>query len=353
LQRSTDDFRQVGYLNNQKPASLLWQSSVTRAFSNALSVSLGYLQRDGRTELDARALTSSINIRTGRGIITVGGLYSLLNHNQYGASISFTLPWKERSVTTTSGDVSGQSRTASIETRQQVGQGPGVGYRVKQTTLDQQRLEASLQAQDGHGSYQVETVQTPNDLSFRLSERSSISLVQGHLMTSRWLDDSFAVVRVPGAKSVPIYVNNQMLAKTDRRGLALIPWLIPYNRNQVHIDDSVLPLDRSYDMNDRHVVPMRRTGLLVTFEPTSMQGALLVLTQPDGTPLPYGTLVRINGKPEQYEVAMRGEVFVNTLSYPATVQATGPAVNCSLTISKTPSNDPLPKLGPLVCKEPR
>ena len=41
IQRSTQAFRQIGYLSSQKPASLLWQSNVSRALGNHLSISLG------------------------------------------------------------------------------------------------------------------------------------------------------------------------------------------------------------------------------------------------------------------------------------------------------------------------
>jgi outer membrane usher protein len=349
IQRSTQAFRQIGYLSSQKPASLLWQSNVSRALGNHLSISLGYLRRDGRSELDARAITASISVRTHHGTLSIGGLYSLLQHNQYGASISFTLPWGERNITTTSGDVSAQSRTASVEASRQLGQGPGIGYRVKNTTLDQQRVEASLSAQNAFGTYQVDAAQTPGQLSVRLSERGAVSLVNGHLMASRWLNDSFAVVQVEGARNVPVYVNNQMLAKTDRRGLAMVPWLVPYNRNQVHIDDNQLPLDRSYDLSDQQVVPMRRAGMLIKFQPASQSGAILVLTGPLGTPLPFGTKISILGDHNDYMVAMRGEVFVNNLHYPVTVQASGPNLLCSLIISRPPSAEPLPTIGPLSC----
>ena len=74
IQRSTQAFRQIGYLSSQKPASLLWQSNVSRALGNHLSISLGYLRRDGRSELDARAITASISVRTHHGTLSIGGL---------------------------------------------------------------------------------------------------------------------------------------------------------------------------------------------------------------------------------------------------------------------------------------
>ena len=63
----------------------------------------------------------------------------------------------------------------------------------------------------------------------------------GHTMLARTVQESFAMVEVPGAPGVDIYSNNQHVATTNRSGVGLVPNLLPYQRNTLRIDDRGLP----------------------------------------------------------------------------------------------------------------
>jgi len=169
-------------------------------------------------------------------------------------------------------------------------------------------------------------------------------------MVSRWLNDSFGVVEVPRQKGIPVYVNHQLAARTDGRGLALLPWLVSYNRNTVNLDDSTLPSDVTVDLEERTVVPMARSAVYVRYQPAVMGGATLILQTPDGAPVPSGAVVKINGGSEAYEVALHGEVFVVDISYPTVIHAEWDEHRCEARIDKAPLDNVVPRIGPLVCK---
>src|SRR5438552_1209521 len=95
-----------------------------------------------------------------------------------------------------SSDVSGVSKTASVEVSQQLPLGPGYGYRVKTTTLDQNRTEAAFSYQNTEGTYVLEAAQSSGETDVRFSERGAFVLLHRHVLMSPWLNDSFGVIEV-------------------------------------------------------------------------------------------------------------------------------------------------------------
>jgi outer membrane usher protein len=167
------------------------------------------------------------------------------------------------------------------------------------------------------------------------------------------LQDSFGVAEVPGQKGVPVYVNHQLAAKTDRRGFALLPWMVPYNLNVVSLDDSTLSPDISLDLEERTVVPMARSAVYLMYHRAVEGGATIILHTSDDADVPNGALVTLNGQPQVYEVALRGEVFVTDISYPVRIHAEWDKHSCEAKIQHAPADDVVPRIGPLVCVEGR
>ena len=351
LQMASANFRQLGLLEEQKATRLLLQAQVSKSLGSLASVAVGYLRRDGRTESNVQALTASLNLRLHRAFLTVGGTYSLLSPRPYGLSVAFIVPLGERTIAMATGDSSPTSRIAAVEVSRSIPLGPGYGYRLQTTNLDQQKNEAAFYYQNNAGSYGVEAAEGDGGMSVRLLERGSFVLMHRHLMVSRWLNDSFGVVEVPNAKGIPVYVNNQVMAKTDRWGFALLPWLVAYNRNSVRLDDAALPVDVNVDLEERMVVPMARSAAFLRYQPASVGGATLILTGPGGQPVPQYAMVMVNANPAAYEVELRGEVFVIDIDYPAVVHAAWSAGKCDARIARPPADTPVPRIGPLACKE--
>jgi outer membrane usher protein len=351
LQMASANFRQLGLLAEQRAIRLSLQAQVSKSLGPRTAVAAGYLRRDGRTESNVQALTGSVNLRLGRAFLTAGGTYSLLRPRPYGLTVALIVPLGERTIAMATGDSSPTSRTAAVEVSRSISLGPGYGYRVRTTNMDQQKNEAAFYYQNNGGSYGVEAAEGDGGTSVRLLERGSFVLLHRHLMVSRWLTDSFGVVEVPNAKGIPVYVNNQVMAKTDRWGFALLPWLVAYNRNSVRLDDVAVPVDVNVDLEERIVVPMARSAAFLRYQPASVGGATLMLTGPVGQPIPQGAMVTVNANPAAYEVELRGEVFVIDIDYPAVVHAVWAGGKCEARITRPPADTPVPRIGPLTCKE--
>jgi outer membrane usher protein len=119
----------------------------------------------------------------------------------------------------------------------------------------------------------------------------------------------------------------------------------------VRLDDAKLPADVTVDLEERMVVPMARSAVFLRYEPATIGGATLVLMTANGEPVPNGAMVTVNGNPEAYQVALRGEVFVIDIDYPAMIHAAWEGGTCDVRIVKPPADTPVPRIGPLICKQ--
>jgi outer membrane usher protein len=169
------------------------------------------------------------------------------------------------------------------------------------------------------------------------------------LIPTRWLSDSFGVVDVPQS-GIKVLANNQYIASTGRRGIVVLPQLIPYSQNAVRIDDEGVPIDLQINLEEKQIVPMPRTGVYVKFSAAKVKGALLILTTEDGIPVPLGAEVRSATGANADEVALHGEVFVREIELPGRVHVTWSDHQCEADVPTVPGNEPLPRIGPIVCK---
>ncbi|MEN6535097.1 MAG: fimbria/pilus outer membrane usher protein [Bryobacteraceae bacterium] len=349
-QGSSDGFRQLGLSETDRPYGQVIQANIGRSFGSRFSVAGGYIQRDGRTSASTRGPLASFSVRIGRATLSGSGSFSLLGNGQYSASMSLVIPLGGSTTAVASGNYGGSSRQASYEVQRNLRQGPGYGYRVRANTFDRSALDASFSYQNEQGGYTVEAGRSSGQTSFRAYERSSLSFLHGRFLTSRWLDDSFGVVHVPGQKNVSVYVNNHLSGRTNRFGTLLVPRLVPYDRNVVRIEENDVPLDSSADIGERTVIPYPRSGVYMKFTAGPIVGATIRLVRLDGTPVPQGASVSLDGSSNTYEVAMRGEVFVTEMHYPALLTAVWEDGRCTVQIPGPAPEEPLPVIGPMMCR---
>ena len=161
---------------------------------------------------------------------------------------------------------------------------------------------------------------------------------------------SFAVVDVGGLAGVQVKRSHQVVATTDERGLALVPGLLPWQKNQIEIDPIDLPLDVEVGNVVQQVTPYPGSGSVVRFAVRRTRQALVVLHQPGGQPVPVGTRVRLLPDGPEFIAGRRGEVWLTDLAETRqAVQVRWPGGGCQLEL-EVPDADGLPgNIGPLAC----
>ena len=100
--------------------------------------------------------------------------------------------------------------------------GSGVGYRLVAGAGDSDVRQAELNFQNQVGIYTLGASQASGQTAFRGSVNGGVAFLGGNTFLSRRITDSFAVVKVPDYSGVGVYADNQLVARTDANGNAIV-----------------------------------------------------------------------------------------------------------------------------------
>ena len=231
-------------------------------------------------------------------------------------SIMLALPLGERDYAT----LSAERRTNPAETNALVNvsrnllETDSFGYRLLAgEQADSKRLEAGAFWRTGVGEFGVEAADSFDTRANRAYARGSIATVEGAWRISRYLDQSFAMVKVADFPDVQVYANSQPVGQTDASGVAVIPRLSGFLPNTITFEADDIPLEGSFGDNAKPVKIANRMGVLVDMGVLRRLSATLTLVEPSGGPVPAGASARIGEAEEEFPVARRGRVYVSGL----------------------------------------
>lgn len=174
------------------------------------------------------------------------------------------------------------------------------------TLLEDQRLSYSLQQSqanhDGsdtssvYGSYRSQYAimnagyASSSDNSQQLTYGASGAIIAHSegITLSQPTGDQFAIVSAKGASGV--HFQNQRGIQTDWLGNAIIPSLSAYQENNIRIDTNSLPEDVDTDETTITVIPTRNAAVTAHFAAHVGYRALINLTLPDGSLVPFGAI---------------------------------------------------------------
>jgi outer membrane usher protein len=231
-----------------------------------------------------------------------------------------------------------------------IGIGPQWGYRSQVGGGQGQNEAAGVTLKTDYGIYMLDAGRTPGQTSYTMSASGSAEYLDGKMFLSDRSYDSFAVAQVPGYPNVPVYLNGQIAARTDKDGYAILPGLLSYQRNTIRIDTDNLPLEAQIEKTEADVVPHYHSGVSLKFSVELSTGALVKLVDEKGVPLPNGTVLKIEGNPEEFQVALQGEAYLTGLNKQNKMKATWYGQSCDIEVDLPENSGPLPHIGPIVCK---
>ena len=186
--------------------------------------------------------------------------------------------------------------------------------------------------------------------ALRLGTRGGLAVADGKFFTARRIEDSFAIVEVPGYAGVGVGFQGSSLTKTDASGVAILPRLSPYTRNSIRLDPRELPISAEIDNIEQVAVPAARSAVKVVFPVRTGRGALIKLLLDDGEPAPAGAEIELVGDKHEFFVARRGEAFVTGLQDKNEIRLKHNDQTCTVKIELPPAGpDEIVRLGPLTC----
>ncbi len=269
---------------------------------------------------------------------------------EWSGGISLIMSFeKQRSVVASSNRNADGSVTNAIQATQSLPIGPGWGWRLRASDNENQQFQAGAALNTNYGQFTAETNFGKDTNALRLSANGALGWMEGLPFASRRIDDAFAVVRVADLEGVPIYRANQVAATTNGQGMALVTGLLAYQKNILTIEPGDLPFDVDIGGVKEVAIPYARSGSLVEFPVRRTRNALVVLRQPNGSPVPAGARVTLTPGTDEFIVAKRGEVYLMNLQNENSIEVNWKGGRCTLAVNLQPGAAAEPRIGPLVC----
>lgn len=349
-QLADERFRQVGDDANIPRARRTTTANLGIGTGYGGSIGAFYLRQDtpGRDRVELASLNYSIGLGH-RGTLNVSGFRTLSGTVAQSMSITWVIPLDDNINTSVTHTV---SRDAASQTQLQAQRNlpPATGYGYRLQAGENVPQQAALLLQNRVGNYSLEAARFEGNTGVRTTMSGGVAILGGTAFASRRITDSFGLVQLPGMAGVDIYVDNQLAARTDEDGNALLPHLRAYDNNPVRVEQLHLRMDTRIHSLEMNAVPYARSGVVIHFPISRSHGAMMTLVFDDGTPLPPGSSVEVEGQAEQFPVAMDGSVYITDLTAENRLRAKWAGTVCRVTVPFKESNDPLPNLGKFVCK---
>jgi outer membrane usher protein len=232
--------------------------------------------------------------------------------------------------------------------------GEGFGYRLRAEGGESALVDGDLQYQTRFGRYEVLQQHVEGQAVTTLNAAGSIVGIGGRLFASRPVEQSFALVRVPGVSHVRAFMSNQEVGETDGHGNLLVPNLLPYYGNHLSIADVDVPLDLSIGTSEMTLAPPYRGGAVALFPVSRDQrltGRVRITRNGETLGPTSGRLrVTVDGRAFESPLGRAGEFYLEGVpagSYVATIDEE--SGTCTFTLRVPNATAPVMQLGTLEC----
>lgn len=122
---------------------------------------------------------------------------------------------------------------------------------------------------------------------------------------------SIVLVRAPGADDVKI--RNNVGVRTDWRGYTVVPYVSAYRKSSIELTTEDLGDSADLESNVYGVVPTQGALVLANFKTHIGKRAIATLKRPDGTIIPFGAIVNVEGDDRESIVSDDGQVYLTGL----------------------------------------
>ena len=349
-QWTSEAFTQLGLQPGQPAPQMQFSGNVGMSFGRAGSVGMGYVRQDNRDRPNAEIGSLSYSLALGPASALVVSAFKAFDGTGSSA-ISLTLISALDAATSASATITSPNEPrAQVQLQRNLPEGRGAGYRLLAAGPgDASRFEGGVALQNDSATLLLEAAHAGGVEAYRANLSGSVALLDGRVFPSRRLGESFGVVHVPGFRDVEVLVNNLPAGRTDAEGYAVLPRLLPYQSNQVRLEIGELPMDTAIGTAEIDAVPYARSGTVLRFPIKRSLGALIRLVLDDGSPMPSGATVQVEGSDASFPVAARGEVFVDGLSERNRLVADWRGQTCRFTVDLEKEGPVQPRIGPITC----
>ena len=274
-------------------------------------------------------------------------------------SLNMVIGEKNTNVGVSNGYQSG-IRTRTIEVSNPVSKPIDWGYRIllqdNKTVATNSKIadfDLGLSGQNSIGTATLRAYEQGKNPGQEASFSGSIVAMKGELFLAPPIQQSLALVKVGVIPNIPIYYNNQIIGKTNKKGLSLTPNVVPYVPSQIKIDDQALPLDMSVPSMVQNVAPPAGGGVIADFKARRSKGVEMRMIDDDKTPLNLNYSVKIEGIKEELFLGYNGILYIENVSELKNLKGKICDFQSQCCDFNTPINlknpDPIVEMGDILC----
>ena len=318
------------------------------------SLQLSYGEQSNWTTPSNRTIALSHSVQVGGyGYLNFIASHSTSDDSATDLFLSWTLPLGDRrtasvALSQSPDAIDGEDFEAVATFQQSLPMGSGTGYFVSLSSNEDAQLDYAVQGRAGLVG--VQYARNNGMDGWRVNGSGALALTSAGVMPSRRLDQSFAVVEVADFPNMTVFVENQPIGRTDKKGRVLLDSLRAYEDNGVSVDPRELPMDATLSTAAMTVTPAYRSGPVIRFPVERSSAATFRLVLPDGTPVPAGASVTTRS--EQVPVAMNGFVYLTSAAGRQDAVAEWQGHRCAFRFERPDDGDPQPDLGNVTCRAP-
>jgi outer membrane usher protein len=353
VSRSTERFREVGQEPTISPIKFQYAGNVLYSTDAFGTFGMGFASITRFDKTRVATVSGNYSVRVfDHASLTLTASRAIAGATGSAVGMTLLVPLDGgRVVNATVGRRSGKE-DAYVAAVQNPGIETDLGWRaLVGEQQDEKRAEGGLYYQGRFGSLSADASTARSQTALRVGASGGVVWADGNTFATRRVDESFAIAEVPGYGGVGIGIGSNVLTRTDKNGVALIPRLLPYIANSIRIDPRDLPISAEIESIELQAVPAWRSAVKVAFPVRGGRGALVKIVLDDGQPAPAGATVQIEADSEVFYVARRGEAYLTGLKPGSRVAMRWNEQKCAIDVALPPENlDEIARVGPVTCK---
>jgi outer membrane usher protein len=246
--------------------------------------------------------------------LSAGGYIDLADTENFGANLSLHVPLGKTYAAATGLNADrdyAQGSASLTKSRENV---PGsLGWRVDYSDGVHRRASASANYVSSHNDIMAVVHSADGSTSGNVTATGSLAMADGEVFLARRIGEAFAVVDA-GHPGVQVLSQNRPVGRTGKNGKILIPDIVPYHKNKIEIETDELPIDAEVLQTETHTVAARNSGSVVKLNvATDVKAAVVVLKLGEGSFVPAGSVITLNGKNEPFIVGYDGQAYLTGL----------------------------------------
>ncbi len=348
-------YRQIGQDAAVLPSQHQLSGNYTYASRQFGSVGLGYARIKSYDQGALTTYSASYSIPVGENSSLSFNAVRVKGDNRFSnstfAGVNLLVPLENQTSLSSNFSRRNGQTEGYVSASQSLSGDTGLGWRTLVGQRSGQNYsEGGLYYQGNKGLISADVSASAAQQTVRLGAQGGLVGIDGQLFTTRRVQESFALVEVPGYPGVGVGFQGNVLARTDKDGKALVPRMLPYQPNSIRLDPNELPISAELDSIEQIVVPGNRSGVIVKFPVRSGRGALVKIVFDDGEPAPAGAEIELVGDKQEFYVARRGEAFITGLQPANEIRLTWNKSRCTLNVVlPAGALDDIARVGPLIC----